>query len=258
MDARPSLEANRQNIPVLSPSDEYKYLRIQMSASSAKIRTTLCNEFVPGLTNITKAPLKPQQRLDILRNYLFPRYCHELVLTPVTVGWLDWFDSSVRAAVRQWLKLLHDTATAFFYARIVDRGLGLSSLRFSIPIMKKNRVENMTAVDDPVTRAVVMGDFFRKGISHCSRPLAIDGRLVSDKESIAKAWASSLYTKLDERCLSEMSHVEGPSDWVSNPLRTQNGTCFIRSVKVHSGLLYSKSRAFRDRPEKDIRCDACL
>ena len=53
----------------------------------------------------TKAPLKPQQRLFVLRTNILPALLHQLVLAEYTEGYLDSLDLMVRSKVRLWLKL---------------------------------------------------------------------------------------------------------------------------------------------------------
>ena len=77
------------------------------------------------LEQTTKALLKPQQRLFVLRTNILPALLHQLVLAEYTEGYLDSLDLMVRSKVRLWLKLPHDTVTPFFYANYAWCALGL-------------------------------------------------------------------------------------------------------------------------------------
>ena len=76
------------------------------------------------MSNISKAPLKPQQRLYIVSCHLVPMILHQLTLT-------------TSSAVRSWLKLPKDTSIGFLHAKTVDSGLGLPLLEHEIPLMKR-------------------------------------------------------------------------------------------------------------------------
>ena len=52
-----------------------------------KVRKSLREELLQGLNNISRAPLKPHQRM-IMCKFLIPRFLHELALAPVGDGWL--------------------------------------------------------------------------------------------------------------------------------------------------------------------------
>uniref|UniRef100_A0ABD2WAI5 Uncharacterized protein n=1 Tax=Trichogramma kaykai TaxID=54128 RepID=A0ABD2WAI5_9HYME len=82
---------------------------------------------VRELTNIASAPLKPQQRLKILRCFLVPRFYHQLVLSRCYLQTLKSPDRQVRAAVRKWLWLPKDVPIGYFHARCLDGGLGIPS-----------------------------------------------------------------------------------------------------------------------------------
>ena len=88
-----------------------------------------------------QAPLKPHQRMVILQKFLVPRFLHELVLVPVGDGCLRWLNTTLRANVRQWLKLPNETPVAFFHAGVADSGVAVPSLQYSIPVMRRKRLE---------------------------------------------------------------------------------------------------------------------
>ena len=214
-------------------------------------------ELLQGLNNITRAPLKPHQRMVIFRKFLVPRFLHELVLAPVGDGWLRWLDTTLRANVHLWLKLPNDTPVAFFYAGVADGGLVVPSLRYSILVMRRKRLEAICLAMDPLSTALVASPFFKELDGLSSKTL--DGRLVSDKQSLAKAWADCPYTKVDGRGLSEARSCPEASRWVSNPPRKQSGANYIGAIKARGGLLSSKVCSARGSVSGvDARCDCCM
>ncbi|KAF6770762.1 reverse transcriptase, partial [Paragonimus kellicotti] len=100
---------------------------------------------------IQAAPLKPQQRLDILRHHLLPRLGHTLILSNVHKKTLRSMDLSVRSSVKHWLRPLKDTSNAFFYASINDAGLGIPHLRSKVPLNRIDRLEKRLNSSHPVT-----------------------------------------------------------------------------------------------------------
>lgn len=52
------------------------------------------NKLQRGLSNLSTAPLKPQQRLYILKHHLLSALYHELVLTPCLDKFMNWLDRS--------------------------------------------------------------------------------------------------------------------------------------------------------------------
>ena len=134
-------------------SEGYKYLGITVSAreggSSAEELLTR------GLNHLTRAPLKPQQRLYFLKNHLVPKLYHRLVLSRNNNGVLRRLDKLVRRSFRSWLKLPHDAVNTLFHSEVREGGLGIPSFKLTIPLLKKARLDRLARVPDPVIGALV-------------------------------------------------------------------------------------------------------
>ncbi|KER18835.1 hypothetical protein T265_12136 [Opisthorchis viverrini] len=88
------------------------------------------------LVNISKAPLKPYQMLEILKEFATSRLQYELVLGSAHRNTLKALDVAARHAVRAWLRLPKDTPLGLFYAKVKDGGLGLTSFATTIPLLQ--------------------------------------------------------------------------------------------------------------------------
>ena len=97
---------------------------------------------------------------------------HELVLSSCTFSLLKELDRMVRAAVRTWLRLPKDCSVPFFYADVEDGGLGLTSLRVSIPAKRANRLRKMVTSHDPLVKVVVGLGFFKRELRKWSKPVS--------------------------------------------------------------------------------------
>jgi len=150
---RPYLRVRGELVPTLTVSQVYKYLVVNISPQSTKV--TVAEALKQGLSNISKAPLKPQQRLYIASCHLVPKLLHQLTFTPSCSKYLRWLDRTMRSAVSSWLKLPKDISIAFFHAKAVDGGLSLPLLEHEIPLMKQARTARMAMSPDPVVRAML-------------------------------------------------------------------------------------------------------
>lgn len=71
VDKRPCLQIDGEDVPGMKPSHLYKYLGVKINAAGkaqtpeARLRLMLAN--------LRRAPLKPQQRMHILKNHLIPK-----------------------------------------------------------------------------------------------------------------------------------------------------------------------------------------
>jgi len=156
-DNREFLTLNSNTVPVLRIQDVYRYL-----GTSAGCRTSgqsVRGRLTRGLREIRWAPLKPQQRMFILRVHLIPGLYHQLVLDNVTKGLLQDMDRMVRQSIRDWCHLPHDVPLSMFYARAADGGYGLPCLSAKVPIMRRNRIQRLQdraeKGDDPVLKWMV-------------------------------------------------------------------------------------------------------
>ena len=120
----------------------YRYLGTW--ATLGEGRSKACDKLRDGLSNLSRAPLKPQQRLFILRTQLLPSLYHELVLgDKVTGQGLRSLDREVRRTVRRWLRLPHDSPNSLFYAKDVVGGLGLDELACVVPLLRRRRPDKL-------------------------------------------------------------------------------------------------------------------
>ena len=108
----PIVSANGEQIQTLNLMTGYKYLGIMFSASWN--RSQAFEKLQAGLNNLARAPLKPQQRLFLLRVFLIPNLNHGLVFTNMTMKVLKRLDVMVREACRNWLKWPKDVPEELF------------------------------------------------------------------------------------------------------------------------------------------------
>ncbi|KAA3675029.1 uncharacterized protein DEA37_0002830 [Paragonimus westermani] len=85
-------------ISSLPPTDDCKFLGVPFDRKD-KLPTTTAKDLDKMLRELQSAPLKPQQRIDILRFHLLPKLDHALILSDVHKITLRSMDLSVRSAV---------------------------------------------------------------------------------------------------------------------------------------------------------------
>ena len=109
---RPQFKLGDMLIPALTVTECYKYLGIMVSPSG--VAPEVEKKLNDSIRQLTRASLKPQQRLWILKTKVIPTLYHQLVLADPTKGHLEYLDLSIRKAVRQWTRLPHDIALPAF------------------------------------------------------------------------------------------------------------------------------------------------
>ena len=250
----PYLRVRGELVPTLTVSQVYKYLGVNISPQSTK--ATVAETLQQGLSNISKAPLKPQQRLYIASCHLVPKILHQLTLTPSTSKYLRWLDHrQMRSAVRSWLKLPKDTSIAYLHARAVDGGLGLPLLRHEIPLMKRARTARMAMSPDPVVCAMLETPAARKVLR--ARQTSLNGTVMATRQGLRSALPQQLYSSVNGRGLAPASQVPAQHRWVTAGDMTLNGHAYVGAIKIRGNLVATALRSARGRPQTDIRCDCC-
>ncbi len=120
-----------QVIPGTGPSEIFKLLGVRFKWNGLVKENHLAG-FNSDLQEISAAPLKPQQRIDLLHTFTVPRYLHQLVLGTVHNNTLR--NIAIRRAGRLWLRFPSDVSTAFLYT-LIREGLGFHAFarRWSSP-----------------------------------------------------------------------------------------------------------------------------
>ena len=85
------------------------------------------------LTNVSKVPLRPQQKLFVMRVHLVPKVLHQLVLGEINNGQLLKMDHMMHNSVRRCLKLPRDTPIGFIHAKMCDGHLAVPSFCALVP-----------------------------------------------------------------------------------------------------------------------------
>ncbi|KAK8781065.1 hypothetical protein V5799_017595 [Amblyomma americanum] len=88
---------------------EWRYLGVCYAPFGQK-RPSVVAALTSLLNKVSVPPLRPQQRLVVLRYYLQPRLYNQLVLSPLTSGLIMKLSSLAQAAVRSWLHLPQEVA----------------------------------------------------------------------------------------------------------------------------------------------------
>ena len=91
-----------EDIPAITVTQVYSYLGIPFSPKGPIV--DVASKLQTKLDNLSRAPLKPQQRLYILRRHVLPATYHQLALTNCPKKLLNFIDLKIRGAVRRWLK----------------------------------------------------------------------------------------------------------------------------------------------------------
>src|SRR6218665_1753435 len=248
------LTVDETMVKALNIIDTYRYLGIQ--AGPKGLRRTCGDSLRTSLDRLTRAPLKPQQRMFILRCHLLPGLYHSLVLGQITAGSLEQLDRAVRAAIRRWLHLPHDTPTEFFHARARDGGFEVPRLRYVVPPLKAKRMAKVELSSDPVMQAVAIGPTFVGVRNRCQRLTKVAGVELKSGKDALDLMSDKLHKSVDGRDLRYQHQTAHVNNWVTSGNTLLSGGDFILCLKVRGNLLPSAERSTRGRRTELIKCEA--
>ncbi|BHF71127.1 hypothetical protein SprV_0401418200 [Sparganum proliferum] len=205
------------------------------------------------LEEITRAPLKPQQRITLLKRHCVPKLLHELVLGAVHRNTLKRLDTQVRQCVRRWSELLTDTPVSFLHAPIADWGLGVPCLTVLVPFAKRRQLDSVLNSTEPVVRAAATVPSALPGLKLAAQPVRMGQSVLACKEDARNYWRSALYNSADGRPLAQFAKSACASHWLSSPVRVFPWL-YLRGIQLRAGVLSTKSRRSRRTGPMDIMC----
>ena len=256
-DPTPLVSLAGRKLPTISISQGYKYLGISVSARESDSSPE--ELLTRGLNHLTRAPLKPQQRVYILTKYLLPKLYHRLVLSRSNCSVLKRLDKLVRRGLRSWLRLPNDAVNSFFHAEIREGGLGVPSFRVSIPLMKSSRLERLSKSNDEAIMALAQSSacFARERVKCFNPPIKIGNFIVTDTNTAKSALAATLHGSVDGRGLSASRTVPSVHSWVTDGTALLTGASYIHAIQIRAGTVATKLRAARGRPDANRRYYTC-
>lgn len=240
-------------IPQRSPTDVWTYLGSMYQGAREYADVP---PLAQSIELLTKAPLKPQQRLRFLRDHLLPRYYHRWVLGSVSSKSLRGWDVLVRGAVRKWLRFPHDVPAGYFHAPIQSGGLGMPLLRTFIPILKHDRLQRLCRSTLPAARAAAETTYVARQLVWCENQMRIRGIRVTNTVELRRQCAAWLRESCDGNGLREAEASRLSSHWVSRGADAVPGADYVHYHHIRTNCLPARARVSRGRDGRDVRCRA--
>ncbi|CAL7932985.1 unnamed protein product, partial [Xylocopa violacea] len=240
VDGKQKFRCAGQELPSLKREDEWKYLGVPFTPEGRSLGQEIV-QLRSALAKLTKAPLKPQQRLFALRVMVLPSLYHLLTLGNTTLSKLKKIDSMVRGAVRKWLGLSHDVVNAYIHANAKDGGLSIPSMRWLMPLRRRERLQHLSRNGQPAN------SYLSQEINRAKRRLMERRDDLNDADKLDKRWASMLHSSNDGKALKDSRKVPQQHQWITNGNRLLSGRDFVNMTKLRINAMPSRARTTRGR-----------
>ncbi len=144
------------------------------------------------LKEITSAPLKPYQRLEVVRDFLVPKLQHELVLGCAHRNTIARIDRMIRGSIRTWLRLPKNTSLGFLHAPVKSGGLVMPSLGTTLPLLQKKRFEKLLSCQTSTERTLVKLPSFQTTLRRVNLPCKVGKETVCSPQEGNEDWTRVL------------------------------------------------------------------
>lgn len=246
---------NVDGVPMntLSITDFWKYLGVGYGCKGpTSVSTTMHAE----LKKLTEGPLKPQQRIRMLKSFVIPKFQDKLVLSRTTAAGLKKLDTKIKNNVRKWLHLPKDLPIAYIHAPVREGGLGVPCLQFWIPLMRLNRLRNIMKQGGERISAVLNCDLYKSIIYGSKQALSVLGKadpILNDYHTYWKTTLNGMVDGKDIRMASNHSSSTVINSIRMDELRSED---YIHYNQIRSNSIPTRKRVARGRRRKPTTCRA--
>ncbi|KAK9701474.1 hypothetical protein QE152_g30536 [Popillia japonica] len=232
----------RDYLPIVGVISMFRYLGHTISGQG--IVKPSIHHLADWLSRLGKAPLKPSQKLEILRTYLIPKLHHGLQVPSVTSGKLRAADRLIKQHVKSWF-LSNHTGDQFIHAKVRDRGWGIPCLRLTIPWIMFRRLQRLLQFGDPVASAALQTPSGKKLIRKIQTLNAIP--------SPAQYWREEISSRPMSRGMESASDDPASRAWIRFPPPGWTGCDFVRAVQLRTANLPTMGLPYHHPEERRCR-----
>lgn len=242
----PTFHVNDQTIPQMDVIEVFKYLGLHFSNKGlSKCTLGALNE---QLSNIIRAPLKPQQKFSVIREFLLPRYTHHFQNPCVKLNKIKEADRKIRIAVRKILHMNCHANNAILYTPMKRGGLGLICLSQLIPVLLIERWNNLQGIDELTNE---IKELSNPWIERVKKYIKND---LNTKKKIKDHNSNILEKSFSGNGMDQMGNNPGSNAFLHTPPLYWTGEDYIRAVLLRFNLLPTKS--IPSNPVDERRCRA--
>lgn len=246
----PLFKVSGKDIEQIGPTDEWKYLGIRFKGADVSNKMPNIDE---DLSRISKAPLKPQQKLCMLSQYVLTKQTFQAVLGDVSKEELRRNDIKTREAVRKWLHLPKDIPNACIHAPIRLGGLGVTSMSVSTPYNRYTRANRFVHSGSLLASEFEKSRYYQTCSSVGKEMFSEKGLNVDD--GLIKYFEYELEKTIEGKDLAQFLKTSGVRSWVGPDSHKIAGRDFVTYNRVAYGCLPSLERLGRGR-EGNTLCRA--
>jgi hypothetical protein len=237
-----------------------KYLGIYFtSVGSVKAIVTKSNiEIV--LDKLQQIPLKPQQKIDLIRSYIIPRFIYQLINLEVYPKLLKQIDLLIRRSIRSILHLHQSLSIEFFYLPVRDGGLQIPLLRDIVGFAKVRIYKQIMNSNDAVLQYLMESQGFpiiHRFLNELQLSSSFETNdIVVRKNQLMRDKRVSFGNKVHGQGYEVFSTCPMTNFWLYGDCKTMTGRSYINGIKLRSNTIETKVTLTRGM-SVDKSCRLC-
>ncbi|CAH2016998.1 unnamed protein product [Acanthoscelides obtectus] len=238
------LKIDGRRVAMVTEVNSFRYLGHDASVGGI-LRPSLTN--LPSwLSNLKRSPLKPDQKLIIIKNYIIPKLFYGLQTPKVTGASLRSVDRLIKGSVKAVLHLSVHTPDAALYAAIRDGGLGIQQLRLNVPRVFLNRLVKLLDLnEDRALMAALQSD--------CTRELMHRLEGLAGEVPAVQLWRERLATSPILSGMENSSDDTASRSWLQEKPKGWTGRDFVRAVQLRTNNLPTAGTMYASAASKMCR-----
>ncbi|CAK9829662.1 Retrovirus-related Pol polyprotein from type-2 retrotransposable element R2DM [Anthophora retusa] len=255
----PNIRLGRQSIPYADPDKTIEYLGATVNPWHG-LRKFSEKSLIEAMKTIKQMKLKPHQKVNLIRTYLLPRFTHQLVANPPSLGLLDRIDQEVKGIIKDILHLHPSTTDGLIYTEKSHGGLGVQRVANIVRIAKLKNAIKMKESDDIIVKSAYLRQ---------------EGLVKKYARSVGLQWPANLeeietirkYLKRKdtEKWQNLISQGQGVKEffkdkigntWLYHP-ELLKPSRYLDALKLRSNTFGTKVALNRARKNLDVSCRRC-
>ena len=239
----PEFQMNGELIPCIGIDGFVRYLGLEISPEGRpKDVLAKAKEWV---RNLQRYRLKPEQRLQIVKEIILGKLVFTLRVGGVNRKILESIDRLLRNVVKEALHIPPGTPNAYFHLGLKQGGAGLQQLRETMPLARLKALEKLRDSDDTLLREVYKLSV--KEVENLTQMCATDGK-AKDERFLGTEWGK------DAEAV-----VKSQASYGSLLGSTLKGHELVRTCQLLSGNLPTRMAEHRGHTEDflNVACRRC-
>lgn len=229
VDTNASFLVGAEAIPLITTDNTFKYLGRFYHFRG--LMPSNCGELFEQLVRVRRSPLKPAQKMTIIREYLIPRFIDHLQQPNISAKILKDADRKIRTTIRHILHLNAHCHNSILYAPIRNGGLGIFNFTQNIPVIITKRVEKLSSAN---MRLNVMLHLSNKRLAGIKTMIK---QGLETKSAIQSRHAELLERSFSGNGISQVRHSKTSYSFITDPPKFWTGEDYVRSIQLRYNLL---------------------